>query len=166
MIINLETLNLLKYNEIKNNYLKEEFKNGSSFSEYVHKVFERLELSKNNDKTIYQSAFVVEEKQIPIGYLYISNMSNDEVFLEYSVLKEYRRQGYGKRIVDEVTNYLFENYNIKSVKLDIDPSNKNSIFVANSCGFSLDEEEYETRNFMGKMQFIKESDCYINKRRK
>jgi len=32
--------------------------------------------------------------------------------------------------------------------------------------FYLDEEEYEARNFIGKMQFIKESDLYISKRKK
>ena len=30
----------------------------------------------------------------------------------------------------------------------------------------LDEEDYESRNFIGRMQFIKESDCYISKRKK
>ena len=93
-------------------------------------------------------------------------MINDEVFLEYAVLKEYRGMGYASDLVREVSSYLFENYNIKSIRLDIDPSNKNSILVANSCGFNLDEEDYESKNYVGKMQFVKDSDCYISKRKK
>ena len=166
MIIKLEKFDLVRYNDDKHKYLKEEFKNGNSFSEYIHQIPERLESSKYNDKNIYQSAFVVQYNEMPMGYLYISNKINDEVFLEYSVLKEYRKMGYGSELLNEITNYLFENCNIKNIRLDIDPSNKNSILLASACGFYLDEEEYEARNFIGKMQFIKESDIYISKRKK
>lgn len=166
MEIKLETLSLKRYNELKHRLLKEEFKSGESSSQYIHQVDERLEFSKDNTKTLYQSAFVVEDSEIPIGYVFISNMKFDEVFLEYAVLKDYRKMGYGSKIVNEVSDYLFQNHNIKSIRLDIDPSNQNSILVAGSCGFMLDEDEYESRNFIGKMQFIKESELYISKRSK
>ena len=45
--------------------------------------------------------------------------------------------GYASDLVREVSDYLFVYHNIKSIRLDIDPSNKNSILVANSCGFVL-----------------------------
>ena len=80
MIIKLEKFDLIRYNDEKHKNLKEEFKNGNSFSEYIHQIPERLESSKYNDKNIYQSAFVVQYNEIPIGYLYISNKINDEVF--------------------------------------------------------------------------------------
>lgn len=166
MKIELETLSLIRYNEEVHKSLKEELENGSSSSEYIHQIGERLSSSKDNDKSIYQSAFVVEDKAVPVGYLFISNMIRDEVFLEYAVLKNFRRMGYGSRIINETSDYLFQNHNIRSIRLDIDPSNKNSVLVADSCGFTLDEEEYESRNFIGRMQFTKESDCYISKRRK
>ena len=125
-----------------------------------------MELSRDNDKSIFQSAFVILDEDTPVGYLFISSMVNDEVFLEYAILKEFRGMGYASDVVNEVSYYLFQNYNIRSIKLDIDPSNKNSILVANSCGFMLDEEDFESRNFIGKMHFIKESDCYVSRRRK
>jgi len=166
MNIKLETLDLVRYDEQKHSFMKEELTTGSSFSEFIHQTSGRLEFSKNNKKTIYQSAFVVEDRGTPIGYLYISSMVHDEVFLEYAILKNFRRMGYGSSLVTEITDYLFEKYNIRSVRLDIDPSNKKSILLADSCGFVLDEEEYESRNYIGKMQFIKESRCYIPKTRK
>lgn len=43
---------------------------------------------------------------------------------------------------------------------------QNSILVATNCGFSVDEEEFESRNFTGKMQFVRENELYISKRRK
>lgn len=166
MNIELETLILTRYNKEKHSFLKRELEHGNSSSEYIHQISERLELSKDNDKTIYQSAFVVEDENIPVGYLFISSMFRDEVFLEYSVLKDFRKMGYGSSIVNEISDYLFKNHNIKSIRLDIDPSNKKNILLAESCGFTLDEEEYESRNYTGKMQFIKESELYVSKRRK
>ena len=103
-------------------------------------------------------------KNEPIGYVYISNNVKDEVFLELSILKYKRNMGYGSMIINELSDYLFNNYNIRCVKLDIDPSNINSIKIVEACGFLFDEDE--RRNYTGRMVFYKESDCYINKRRK
>lgn len=164
MNIELETLSLIKYNKDKYKELTDELDKGESSSKYIHQIKERLELSNYNN--IYQNAYIVLDKDIPIGYLYISSMINDEVYLEYSILKQYRHMGYASDLLYEITNYLFENNNIKNIKLDIDPSNKGSILVAISNGYNLDEEDYEKRNYLGKMKFIKESDCYISKRRK
>ena len=87
MNIKLETLNLTRYNEEKHKYLKEEFETGESVSRFIHLIGQRLELSKNNHDNIFQSAFVVEDNYVPIGYLYISSNEKDEVFLECSFLK-------------------------------------------------------------------------------
>lgn len=163
-MIKLETLILTRYDE-KYSKIKEEFENGISSSKYIHQIKERLENSKDNNKTIFNSAFIILDEDIPVGYLFISSNINDEVFLECSILKEFRGMGYGSRITNEISDYLFQEHNIRSIKLDIDPSNKKSIMAANSCGFFLDEEDYELRNYTGKMKFIKESNCYINKRR-
>lgn len=163
--IELETLMLKRYNDIEHNFVKEDLERGMSSSKYIHQIGERLEQSKEN-KTIYQSGYVVEDRGTPIGYAFISSMHADEVFLEYSILRQFRNMGYGSALVRELTTYLFENHNIRSIRLDIDPSNQNSILVANACGYSVDEEEFEARNFTGKMQFIKENEFYISKRRK
>ena len=166
MNIELETLCLTRYNEQEHSSFVENFEKGNSSSEYIHKIGDRLRLSKDNNKSIYNSAFVVEEESTPIGYLFISSMVHDEVSLECSLLKEIRGKGYGSRILNEVVDYLFKECNIKSVRLDIDPSNKNSFFSAIACGFECDEEEFALRNYTGRMQFVKESDCYVSKRRK
>jgi len=166
MNIQLESLSLARFDETKHVHVKDEFENGPSSSEFINEIAKRLELSKNNTKSIYQSAFIVESNDVPIGYLFISKMINDEIFLEYAVLKNFRRQGFGKKIIDEITAYLFEKHNIKSIRLDIDPSNKNSIFLADSCGYTADDEEYASRNFVGRIQFVKDNEYYISKRRK
>lgn len=163
-MIELQTLSLTKYDE-RYSKIKEELENGVSSSAFIHQIKERLENSKDNNKSIFNSAFIILDEDIPVGYLFISSNINDKVFLECSILKEFRGMGYGSRVTNEISDYLFEKQNVRSIKLDIDPSNKKSIMAANSCGFFLDEEDYELRNYTGKMKFVKESNCYINKRR-
>jgi len=165
MNIELDTLQLTKYNKEKHKEILDELENGISSSKFIHQIRERLENS-NNNNSLFQSAFIILDNNTPIGYIYISSMIRDEVFLEYSILKEFRRMGYATSVVSELSDYLFKNHNIKSIRLDIDPSNKSSILVANASGYTLDEEEFESRNYIGKMQFIKESYCYVSKRRK
>ena len=165
MNIELDSFLLTRYSEDKHKKLKDELENGVSQFNFIHQIGKRLENSKDNNRNIYQSAFVVEFTNIPIGYLYISNMVNDEVFLEYSILKEYRGKGYGSNIIREITDYLFEKHNIRSIRLDIDPSNRNSINVAQACGYAVDEDEFESRNYIGRMQFVRENAFYVSKRR-
>lgn len=163
MNIDLETLTLVRYSEEFED-VKEKLDKGESSSNFIHQVGERLEMTRDNN-SVFQSAYVVLDYDMPVGYLFISSLVKDEVFLEYAVLKEHRGKGYASDIVDETTRYLFENHNMRSIRLDIDPINKNSILVAKSCGFMVDEDEYEARNFLGKMLFIKENEYYISKRR-
>lgn len=164
MNIKLESLVLVRYNDMYVN-LKKEFEEGDSYSGYIHDIGQRLEKSKNN-KCLFDSAFVVLDGNEDVGYLYISNVKNDEVFLEYSILEEFRGMGYASSLISEVSDYLFEEQNIRSIRLDIDPSNKNSMNVACACGYVEDEEEYATRNYSGRIQFVKESYCYSSRRRK
>jgi len=122
------------------------------------------EYSKIEDK--FKEILQYDKFNLILGGDHSISIPTQKVFLEYAILKEFRGMGYASNLINEVSNYLFEEYNIRSIRLDIDPSNKKSILAANSCGFFLDEEEYESRNYMGKMQFVRESDCYINKRKK
>ena len=165
MNIELDSLVLTRYSEEKHKRLKENFESGESHSDFIYQIGSRLENSKNNNRSIYQSAFVVEDLGVPVGYLFISNRIRDEVFLEYAVLKEYRGMGYGSDIVRQTTDYLFQNHNIKDIRLDIDPSNKNSINTAEAWGYTLDEDEFASRNYTGRMQFVQDSTYYVSKRR-
>ena len=98
--------------------------------------------------------------------MFISKCVNDEVYLENSILKEYRGKKYGKLILNDISNYLFQNYNIKCITLDIDPSNIASIKTALSCGYTIDEEEYLDRNMSGKILYRLDNYNYVSKRRK
>ena len=98
--------------------------------------------------------------------MFISKRVNDEIFVEYSIVNEFRGKGYGKLVLSEVSEYLFNNYNIKSISLDIEPSNIASIMTAVSVGYIENEEEYMKRNMCGKVLYRMDNYNYVNKRKK
>lgn len=142
-----------------------EFKNGSN-SKFIHRIPERLMVKVNEKSYPFNTAFIVNCDNQDIGYVFISALVNDEVFLEISILKKFRSMGYGGLCLDEVTDYLFDNYNIKGISLDIDPSNEASIRTALSCGYSPDSEEFMERSMNGNMLYRKDNYYYVNRRKK
>ncbi len=132
---------------------------------FIHSIGTRLMQNNRSKNFPFQTAFFVESRGNVVGYLYISSIRNDEVYLEYFILEEYRRQGYGKCLLGSVTRYLETNYNIRKLKLDIDPSNQNSLNLALSCGFELEEEDYQNCGMNGRMQFSRDNYYYVDKKR-
>lgn len=165
MLIHLDTIDLTRYNDTKHHKLKEDFENASS-SKFIDSIKDRLISSSYNEDFSFQSAYVTEENGVSYGYIYLSSMKDDEISIEISMLKDFRGKGYGSRTLTEVSNYLFDNHNIKTITCDIDPSNKRSINMATTCGFFPDEDEFAERGYTGRMKFVKDNPNYISKRRK
>lgn len=139
---------------------------GESKSEYIHDIRARLIEGNLKKDFPFGVGFVVSFYDKVVGYVFISKRIKDEIFLEYSLSSKYRGKGYGKILLDEVSFYLMDNYNIKSISLDIDPSNLPSISTALSVGYVVDDEEYINRGMEGKILYRMDNYNYINKRKK
>ena len=111
-----------------------------------------MEVKKTNDKII--------------GYIYLSALFNEKLYLEYSIIKEYRNEGLGKLLLAEITEYLCNNYNIKEISLNIDISNLASMNLANSVGYYFDEDTLNKNNADNKQDFSFYNINYINKKSK
>lgn len=114
------------------------FKDGSH-SKFISMIDNRLELLNKQKSFPFDTAFVITSNSELFGYIFISSVRNDEVYLELSLLKEKRGKGYGKLILGLVTDYLFEHYNIRNLALDIDISNNASMNTAIAEGYYADE---------------------------
>lgn len=167
MNLQLENIVLSTYdiNNEKHNEVLDKFENESK-SQYIHDIKERIKDFKNKKSFPFDTGFFVVINNDIVGYMFISKNISDEVYLESSLLKEYRGKKYGKLILNDVSNYLMNEYNIRSLILDIDPSNIPSIRTAISCGYEIDEEEYLKRNMSGKILYRLDNYNYINKKRK
>lgn len=103
-------------------------------------------------------SYIIEDYEKPIGYIYIGSIDNSKniVELRYAVHPEYRRlgylgypnssrKGYGQRILEECSNYLFTLNNIEGVELHIRKDNEASIGCAKKAKYKCigtNEEEY------------------------
>lgn len=163
----LDNIKLCFYDEkiVEHKELLLEFE-GNSKSEYIHDIKERLIDGKNKKDIPFDVGYVVCLNDKFIGYAFISKRIKDEIFLEYSIVNEFRGKGYGKLVLGEVSEYLFSNYNIKNISLDIEPSNVASVMTAVGVGYIEDEEEYMKRNMNGKVLYRMDNYNYVNKRKK
>lgn len=86
---------------------------------------------------IYYSQFIVYDGEKPIGYLETSPLKRNKSFsFNYAVLPNCRHKGYGKKIVEETTRYVFDK-GVNSVLLCVLPKNKYSIKAVLHAGFSI-----------------------------
>lgn len=141
------------------NKLNEDDKN-----HYVKQIDERLILGNHEDEFKLESGYLVELNGKIIGYIYFSSISNYRIYLEYSILKSERRKGYGKLLLSEATDYIFNNYNIRNINLNIDKSNLASMELALSCGYTYDENELIYNN--NSIDFIQTNPYFLDKRKR
>ena len=119
-------------------WLAEQFNKESKF-DFISMIDSRLKLNNKSKKFPFGMAFVVSSSNTLLGYMFISSVRQDEVYLESSLLQDKRRRGIGKALLKAMTDYLFDNYNIKEIALDIYVSNEAGINTAISCDYYQDE---------------------------
>ena len=167
MEINLENVKLETFDKTKLEHVKilEKFPCNKS-KDFVYDIRERLQQNCGKKFFPFQTAYFIVSMGNIIGYFYISRIQNDDASLEYFLLEEYRGKRYGSLCLGEVSEYLFNHYNIRKLIVDVDTSNLASISCALSCGFYPDEDDYLERNMQGRMQYYLDNYNYMNKRKR
>lgn len=128
---------------------------------YVPNIESRMNREINTRQFPFEQGYFVKKEDNLVGYLWLGGMRNDTIYLEYLIEEANRRKGYGKAILESMTDYLFENYNIESIYLDVDRSNFVSQKTAESAGYQLEEIADN-----GKLLFVKSNLNYIDKRKR
>ena len=162
--------NIILYTYDDNNLIHKKvllnFMNESK-SNYIHDIDRRLKNNFNKkENNIFDRGYLVSLNNNIVGYIFISKIIKDEIFLEYSIIKGYRGKKIGKLLLSDVSNYIMENYNIKSILLDIEPSNIPSLITAVNCGYFVDDDDYLKRDMNGKILYRMDNYNYVNKRKK
>lgn len=157
----LKTMELIIYN---NDYKeeKDEITKGKSKSKFISQIENRLEIKENND--IFNHGYLVKLNNNIIGYIYISAIKKDNIYLEYLIKDEYRNKGYATILINEITNYIFESYNIEEIRLNISKDNIKSQKVALNNGYILEDDEEYLYN--EKADFVINNPYYIKKIKK
>lgn len=115
--------------------------------ESIQKRFQGITrgLLNNENKEFFDHGFLVTDNGIFIGYINIGNYNEIEhcIYLRAAIDKEKRGHSYGKTLLSEITEYVFQNYpQIESIRLKIANDNKASLMTAFSCGYEWLESDF------------------------
>ena len=163
--IEFENFRIINFNKKDDEHLKvyEELVNGESKSKMISLIGENLISSHETETLDFANAYLLQQNEDIIGYLYLTAKFNNHIYLEMSILKKYRNKKMGSMMLEEITNYLFmNNDDLKEIRLSIDKSNPGSMKSALNANYYYDEDDYMN----DKIDFISSNPYYIDRKNK
>ena len=132
--------------KIENN--KENWKFGGEKKQYSKKELETyISNSKIDINIAKQYRFVIDLKEIPIGFIDLFNYTTASTGVGIIVDKEYRNQGFAKEALNLLIDYAFFALNINQLHAIVTKENIVSVKLFNSCGFVLESEKSYSQYF-------------------
>lgn len=132
---NLTLVNFDKENKEHLEFLKKLI-HDESIKKWFNGICSGLISNPNNE--FFGHSFFVKDNEDLVGYVNIGDFNTNEksVYLRSAVEKNKRGKNYGKTILADITDYIFDNFNeVESIRLKIDRENKASLMTANACGY-------------------------------
>lgn len=142
MKIKLKTLSLTTYDMDKRKQYRfvDEMKNDPLVKEFVSGIIDHYLINdKDDSEVLIGASYLVAEDKKLVGYVRFNELDMSGVLtLHYAVHPDLRRQGYGTKILVEVSDYAFKSIEkVNMVRLYIRNYNKGSIKCAENAGFKL-----------------------------
>ena len=94
-----------------------------------------------------QYRFVIDLKEIPIGFIDLFNYTNASTGVGIIVDKEYRNKGFAKEALNLLIDYAFFALNINQLHAIVTKENIVSSKLFTSCGFVLESEKSYSQYF-------------------
>ena len=144
----LETLKLKKldYNDPEDYAFIQELEKSTNM-DYLWDLTNLEDTADNKDGMI-----VLNEDDEKIGYLNLSEPTEARygktINIYYATLEKYRNKGYAKKMLEEVSNYLFNNTKIDCIIAAVKIENMASQKVLLKSGFELAYEDDEDMRFI------------------
>ena len=145
MEIKLNTLSVTNYDskDIEKVKFMYEISSDKDIRKYVSTEVDKYLMRTNYTDGIEHSiAYIVKDDNKLVGFFKPSIFYDTDIGLDYGIHPRYRKQGYGKRLLIEISDYFF-NRNINSIALCIDNNNIASINTALSAGFKKENTGYQ-----------------------
>lgn len=130
-----------KYNRTlleDNNFFKEIYSDENHITYFGN---ESLNIIKETDNSIYGNVYIFfNSNNERIGYVEISDCiyrdGLNSVTLYYAVLPKFRGHKYGSKMINVITEYLFNNTDVNNIIMNIDSENKASIKSVQLAGYN------------------------------
>lgn len=147
-MIRLRTFNLEKIDKIKHYDLLMKLSRDESVQEYISHNFIRFidKYQSEDEKIAPNKSYVVKKDKQNIGVVGTLNLSSvGELEIWYAIDKDLRGEGYGEKVLAEVTPYLIENVsNLEDIELRIKKKNLASKKIAENNGYILEYDDNDT----------------------
>jgi len=108
-----------------------------------------LDLLNAKKKEFFNHSFLVTHNDEYVGYIKIGQYNEQEksIYLRAAIDLEKRGKSYGKTLLNEITEYVFQTYSqVESIRLKIANDNKASLMTANSCGYEWLRDDFYIKN--------------------
>ena len=142
MNIKLRSLSLTNFNvsdKKKFNFVRE-INYDEEICKYVTENIVKLFLpTERQDKLTIGPAYIIEDKDECVGFIYFPEKDEDTLVLNYGVHPDYRNKKYGTKILDEVSNYVLDKTRVNNIELNINGCNRGSIKCAEGANFKLED---------------------------
>lgn len=147
-MIKLRTFNLEKIDMIKHYGLLMKLNRDEAIQEYISHNFVRFvdKYQAEDEKIAPNKAYVVKKAKQNIGVVGTLNLSSvGKLEIWYAIDKDLRGEGYGEKVLAEITPYLIENVSdLEDIELKIKKKNLASKRIAENNGYILDDGNNDT----------------------
>lgn len=145
-MIHLRTMNLQKINELEHYSLIHSLARDENVTRYIAKDFPawlKKQQSVGDDEIEVGKSYVIVKDHKYIGMIGSLAFSNDGILkLWYTIEKSLRGNGYGEKILAEITPYLIEHVDdLNDIQLEINKRNEASKKVALENGYVKNDSE-------------------------
>lgn len=145
--IPLQTLELVTFD--KNNPEHLVFLKDLIHDKSILKWFQNLTagLLHPQNHVFFNRSFLVAKEGTLVGFVNIGAYNEQEksVYLRAAISQKERKKGYGKALLSEITDYIFNNYlEVESVRLKINSKNIASLNNARSCHYKWLIDDFYT----------------------
>jgi len=141
----LNSLYLLELKKCKRyEYFLKSFEEDPFTKNYLYSDFSHFDYDKEVEKVSVGNTYIVSyDGKRPVGLLRLHSISSFGVLtLHYGIHPDFRRQGYGRLLLEEVSSYLFQkNAEVKAIELVINQENIGSMKCAKQAGFQEESEK-------------------------
>ena len=163
MNIKLNSLSITSFdsNDIKKIKFIKEMKEANELDHFLYNCIDELIKKSETTPNLHIGyGYIMKDEENLIGYFRPARRENRYILsIDYGVHPNFRHQGYGTKILIEVSNFFLNNFeDIHSIKLSIDSSNEYSLKCACKAGFTEIEEKYP-RQFI---TYMKRKQLYEN----
>ena len=141
MNIKLKTLNITTFNEFDKRKIRfvSDIKEDPLVKYFVSKRIDAyFEESKDDEELVINNAYIITDNKKPVGFIRLARLNHiGELELHYGVSPNFRKKGYGTKILEEVGDYLLKR-DVNKIKLDIKENNKGSIRCAEKANYHFE----------------------------